>query len=407
MLLHEYLGAFGGVLLEGPRGCGKTSTGMQQARSSVRLDFSPVSVELAELSPQTILAGDNPRLVDEWQLAPSIWNVMRHEIDNRQAPGQFILSGSATPDDDKTRHSGAGRFGRIRMRTMSLAESQRASGGISLSALKHGDRIGARSELSYLDLAAEAVRGGWPALLEATERQSLMFNRSYVEDLCSSEIPLATGTRHDPVRLRRLIESLARNTASEATLGTLASDVAADGGAFASETARSYLDALTRVFALEVLPAYSVALRSRSRLRTKPKLMLTEPALACAALGIDSTRLAADPEFFGHIFEAMVVRDLRSLVSAELGQVFHYRDNTGLEVDAIIEYPGQRWAAVEIKLGQSAVAEAEAQLLTLRDERIDTQKMGEPKFLAVVTGTEYAYTLASGVHVVPLGCLSV
>lgn len=404
--LLEYLDVFGGVLLEGPRGCGKTSTGMQHAKSSVRLDLSPATVELAELSPQTLLAGETPRLVDEWQLAPSIWNAMRHEVDDRQARGQFILSGSATPDDDKIRHSGAGRFGRIRMRTMSLAESRGTSGGVSLRALEHGTDISARSELSYLDLAAEAVKGGWPALLDANERQSLLFNRSYVEDLFASEIALATGRQHDPVRMRRLVESLARNIASEATLATLASDVSADGGTFAPETAGTYLDALTRVFVLESLPAYSVALRSKSRLRTKPKLMLTEPALACAALGIDSARLAGDPEFFGQVFEAMVVRDLRSLASVELGQVYHYRDNTGLEVDAILEYPGQQWAAVEVKLGQSAVAAAEKQLLTLRDERIDTEKVGDPRFLAIVTGTEYAYTLPSGVHVVPLGCLT-
>ncbi|QIM15778.1 ATP-binding protein [Leucobacter insecticola] len=404
--LLEYLDVFGGVLLEGPRGCGKTSTGAQHAKSAVRLDRSAAMVELAELSPQTLLAGETPRLVDEWQLAPSLWNAMRHEIDDRQARGQFILSGSATPDDDEIRHSGAGRFGRIRMRTMSLAESQRSSGGVSLRELRHGVSISARSELSYADLAAEAVRGGWPALLQASERQALVFNRSYMQDLFASEIALAMGGRRDPVRMQRLIESIARNIASEATVVTLAKDVSADGGSFAPETAREYLNALSRVFVLEPLPAYSVALRSRSRLRTKPKLMLSEPALACAALGVDATRLAGDPEFFGQVFEAMVVRDLRSLASVELGQVYHYRDNTGLEIDAILEYPGQQWAAVEVKLGQKAVAEAEKHLLTLRDERIDTDKVGDPRFLAIVTGTEFAYTLPSGVHVVPLGCLA-
>lgn len=205
--------------------------------------------------------------------------------------------------------------------------------------------------------------------------------------------------------MRRLIESLARNTASEVTLANIARDVSGDGGVTAPETVRSYLDALMRVFALDQLPAWSVALRSKSRLRTAPKLMLSDHGLACAALGLSSARLAADPEFFGQIFEAMAVRDLQVFAEAELGRAFHYRDNTGLEVDVILEYPGQQWAALEIKLGESRIADAERHLLTLRDERVD-ERVGPPEFLAVITGTEYAYTLPSGVHVVPLGTLA-
>ena len=403
--LEEQLGVFGGVVVEGMRGCGKTSTGLEHAHSSVRLDRSPQLIALAELDPTALLAGESPRLIDEWQLAPSLWNVIRHEIDDRGGAGHFILSGSATPDDDVTRHSGAARFGRIRMRTMSLFESRRAPGGISLQSLRSETHLSGTSPLSYRDLAAEAVRGGWPALLSSSERQAAIFNRAYVEDLWSSEIPLATSIRHDPVRLRRLVESVARNTASEATLAALAQDVSGDGGMIGPATVRNYLDALSRVFALEELPAWSITLRSRSRLRTAPKLMLTDPALACAALGIGADRLAADPEFFGQIFEAMAVRDLRTAASAELGRVYHYRDNTGLESDAIIEYPDSRWAAVEVKLGASRIPDAERNLLRLRDERVDTSRVGMPDFLAVITATEYAYTLPSGVHVIPLPLL--
>lgn len=205
--------------------------------------------------------------------------------------------------------------------------------------------------------------------------------------------------------MRRLLESVSRNIASETTLENLAKDVSADGGRLSPETVRTYLDALTRVFALDELPAWSVALRSRSRLRTSSKLHLADPALACAALGIGAERLAGDPEFFGQVFEAMAVRDIRALAGAEFGTVYHYRDNTGLEVDAILEYPDGRWAAVEVKLGSTRIPEAEKSLLTLRDNRVDLKRVGPPTFLAVITGTEYAYTLPTGVHVIPLGLL--
>ncbi|HNV11698.1 MAG TPA: DUF4143 domain-containing protein [Propionibacteriaceae bacterium] len=404
-VLDEFLGAMGGVLIEGPRGCGKTSTALRHSRSSVRLDASPQLIELAALNPGELLQGDTPRLVDEWQLAPTLWNVIRHEIDDRQARGQFILSGSAVPPEDATRHSGAGRFARLKMRPMSLAESLRSTSQVSLSGLQDASTVTGTSSLSYADLAAEAVRGGWPALLTSSPREAAMFNRAYCDDLYGADIPLATGVKHDPIRLQRLVEAVARNIAGEATLESLARDVSADGGQLSPGTARTYLDALTRVFALEELPPWSVALRSKSRLRTTAKLHLADPALACAALGIGVDRLANDPEFFGQIFESMVIRDLRALTSAELGRVYHYRDNTGLEVDAILEYPDGRWAAIEVKLGSTRIPQAEAALQALRDERVNLDRVGPPAFLAIVTGTQYAYTLPSGVHVIPLGVL--
>lgn len=234
----------------------------------------------------------------------------------------------------------------------------------------------------------------------------MIFNQSYLDDLCTSDIPLASGIRHDSGRMRRLIQSLARNTASEVTLATIAKDVSADGGNMGTDTVRTYLDAMARVFALDQLPAWSIALRSKSRLRTSPKLLLADPGLTCAALGTGAQRLSSDPEFFGQVFESMVIRDLRSLAEADGAHLYHYRDNTGLEVDTILEYPDRRWAAIEIKLGSARIAEAESHLLTLREARVDVDRVGAPDFLAVVTGTEYAYTLPSGVHVVPLGVLT-
>lgn len=404
--MTELLGALGGVLIEGPRGCGKTTTALQHARSHIRMDSGPAVLELASLDPIALLAGATPRLIDEWQLAPDLWNVVRHEIDDRQGRGQFILSGSSTPPRDPARHSGAGRMGRLRMRPMTLAETGRSSQEVTLTQLESGESVSGRTSLTYRDLAEAAVTGGWPALIDASARQAIAFNRSYLDDLCTSAIPLATGVRHDPVRVRRLLESLARNLASEVTLQRLADDVSADGGPFDPKTARSYLDALATVFGLDELPAWSVALRSKSRLRTSTKVHLADPALACAALGVTADRLANDPEFFGQVFESMVIRDLRSMVEARFGSAYHYRDNTGLEVDLILEYEDRTWAAFEVKLGSARIDEAEKSLLMLRDSRVDVTRVGPPAFLAVVTGTEYAYTLPSGVHVVPLAVLA-
>ncbi len=392
--------------MEGPRACGKTSTGLRHARSSIRLDASPAAVELAELDPASLLQGDTPRLVDEWQLAPSIWNVIRHEIDDRRSPGQFILSGSARPPDDVRRHSGAGRFGRARMRPMSLSESQRSSSLVSLGDLTDGESLtGVRSSLTYRDLAAEAVRGGWPTLVNAAIDDARDFNASYLSDITATELKLATGVRHDPVRVRRLLASLGRNIATETTLASLTADVAADGSPIDRNTIRTYLDALTAIFAFEEQPAWSVSLRSRTRLRGQPKLHLSDPALACAALQLSPERLAGDPEYFGQVFEAMAVRDLHVFLDGDGGHLYHYRDESGLEVDAILEFGGGGWAAAEVKLGATKIPEAEANLLKLRDERVNLDRVGRPRFLAVITGTEYGYTLPSGIHVVPLGAL--
>ncbi len=405
--LQAYLRAFGGVLLEGARATGKTSTAMRHCSSFERLDRSPDLVELARLSPDLLLEGATPRLIDEWQLAPTLWNAARYLIDDRQSKGQFILSGSAVPVDDVTRHTGAGRFGRLRMRPMALQESGASTGSVSMADLVNSGRITpTRSPLSYGDMAVEAVRGGWPALVGATAPEAGMANASYLDDVVRADVPDSVGTRHDPARVRRVLQSLARNVATEATLPTLAADVEAHTGAPTNHrVVGNYLDSLRRVFVTEFLPAWSVGLRSRSRLRTAEKIHFVDPSLACAALNVDAVRLARDVEYFGFIFESMVIRDLRVYAAPLRGELFHYRDNTGLEVDAVIEFPGGRWAAVEVKLGEARVAEAESHLLKLARERVDTARAGEPMFLAVVTASEFARTLPSGVHVIPLGTL--
>jgi predicted AAA+ superfamily ATPase len=290
---------------------------------------------------------------------------------------------------------------------MTLAESQHSTNDISFAEIANGAKtVSGRAALTYVQLAQEAVRGGWPGLLGASPETSVRFNRSYNEDLTAVDLPTATGIRHEPVRVHRLLASLARNIASEATLKKLAADVGADGKPSAATTIRDYLDALTTIFAYEELPAWSVSVRSRSRLRTSPRIHLADPSLALAALGIGPDRLARNPDYFGQIFESMAIRDLRVYAAALDASVYHYRDNTGLEIDAIIEFTDWSWAAAEIKLGHTEIPQAEAHLMKLRDERVDLERTGQPRFLAVITGTEYAYTLPSGIHVIPLSSLT-
>lgn len=404
--LDRLLSVMGAVLVEGPRACGKTSTGLHHAHSSVRLD-APGMADLAVLDPAGILEGDAPRLIDEWQLAPELWNAIRHQIDARQRPGQFILSGSARPTDDVRRHSGAGRFARMRMRPMTLAEAGLSTKLVSLHDLAQTARTsGIRSDLTYRDLGACAVRGGWPGLLGHDEGAAREFMASYVEDILDVDIVQAVGIHHEPTRLRRLLASMARNIATEAGPARLATDMSTDGATIDLKTIRNYLDALIRIFVLEEQPAWSASLRSRARLRQQPKIHFSDPSIACGVLRLSSERLSRDPSYFGQVFESMAVRDIRSYAEAHGGTIFHYRDSNDLEVDMIVEFSDGTWAALEVKLGPMHIPKAEASLLKLRDERVDLSIAGEPAFLAVITGTEHGYTLPSGVHVVPLGALT-
>lgn len=290
---------------------------------------------------------------------------------------------------------------------MALQESGHSSGQVSLAQLAAGrSSVRAHSEMSYAGMAELAIRGGWPAIVDYPLRDAARYCADYLSELVRVEIGEAVGVRHAPGRMQRLIQALSRNIATEATLTRLAADVGGDGAPIDAKTVRAYLDALERVFAIDFLPPWSVSLRSRSRLRTAPKVHLADPSLACAALRVDAVRLARDIEYFGLVFESMVIRDLRVYSAVDRGEVHHYRDNTGLEVDAVIEYPGGVWGAVEVKLGEHRIGEAEANLLKLARERVDTGRIGEPAFLMVVTAGEYGRTLPSGVHVVPLATLA-
>ncbi len=405
--LSERLKAASAVLIEGPKACGKTATARQIAGSEVYLDADQNARQAAEIDPQTLLRGDAPRLLDEWQLVPGIWNHVRHACDRRRGKGKFILTGSAAPVDDLTRHSGAGRISRLRMRTMSLFEQGHASGEVSLADLLAGKAAAAPDpNLTIPEICELICRGGWPGTLDDDLNHSLRFVRDYIDELRRTDIERAAGIRHEPNKVRRLIRSLARNTATEVKLTTLASDVSRAGEIVGERTIGDYLDALRRLFVIEELPPFSPHLRSRSRLRKAAKQHFTDPSIAVAALRADPDRLYADLNYLGLLFESLVIRDLRAYGAVHDVELSHFRDNTGLEVDAIVQTAAGVWLPVEVKLGSTAaIVDAAATTLLKLKNRIDVDRMGEPANLLVVTATGYAYRRPDGVTVAPIGAL--
>lgn len=403
--VRECLRGLPAVLIEGPRACGKTSTGRQHSSSEVMFGADATARSAAEVDPRRLLRGPRPRLLDEWQLVPSIWNQVRAAADEAGSAGSFILTGSATPADDLTRHTGTGRITRVQMRPMSLHESGISSGEIGMRELFAASTdSAAAAEADLGDLIDALCRGGWPAChtmeLAAAQRYCL----GYINEVSRADVAQLAGERRNPTGVMRLIRSLARNVASEASERTLASDT---GGQVPLHrtTVANYLDCLRRLLVVEELPAWTADLRSRARLRQSPKRLFTDPSLAVAALRANPARLDADHALLGLLFEALVVRDVRVYAQAQGGELHHYRDSTGLEVDIIIERGDGRWIAMEVKLGASAaIDDAAAALLKLRD-RVDTTVLGPPSNLVVVTATGYGYRRSDGVLVMPLTAL--
>jgi uncharacterized protein len=393
------------VVIEGPKACGKTQTARQIAASEVLLDVDRAVRRAAQIDPALLLAGPPPRLIDEWQLEPEIWNHVRRAIDDRPRAGQFILTGSAVPTDDITRHTGAGRIGRLRMRPMSLFESGVSSGSISFARLLAGDAQAVGDHgLSVADVAEQVAIGGWPALHDAPLPGALRSTRDYLEEIRRLDVDGAGDMGHDPDKVGRLLTSLARNTATYASVTTLARDTAAGGEPIHRHTVDGYLDALTRLMIVEDQPAWRPHLRSKAALRSGSKRHFTDPSLAVAALRASPADLLADLELLGFLFESLVVRDLRVYAQAIDAEVLQYRDSSGLEVDAIVRGADRSWAALEVKLGAGQVDEAAATLLRFAD-RIDARRSGAPRALAVVVSSGYGYVRDDGVAVVPIGAL--
>ncbi|MCQ3815193.1 MAG: DUF4143 domain-containing protein [Acidimicrobiia bacterium] len=404
-IVRQRLRSAPAVLLEGARACGKTTTARLFAASEVLLERRLAAVSLASIASLPVLDGAVPRLVDEWQVVPDIWDIVRRECDKRGLPGQFILTGSADPPTDIKQHSGVGRVARVQMRPLSLFESGLSTGAVSLRALFEGVECSAPTPSAEFGDVVDAIcRGGWPLCHNLNPDDAQDFVSDYLTELTQTEVPAVDGSKRDPYRLGRLFNSLSRNISTEATIRTLSADT---GGSrpLDPRTADSYLSALRRLFIVEDMPAWSPKLRSRSRLRRAPKRQLADPSLAVAALGADRKRLLANPETLGFLFESLCVRDLRVYCGAQRAELNHYRDNTGLEVDTIIWKRNGEWIAAEIKLGgRSAVDAAAASLIKLRD-RIDTTAVGELRRLLVITATGFAYERTDGVSVTPITSL--
>lgn len=404
-LLETRLASEGAVLIEGPRACGKTTTARQFAASEVLLDVDEDARQAAEVEPRLVLQGPPPRLIDEWQVKPKIWNHLRREVDDRAELGQFILTGSAVPADDVTRHTGAGRISRLEMRPMTLYEMGHSTGTVSVADLLDSTFEGSQKiEYSLHDLAEFIATGGWPGHLQRDTDAAVQAMRDYVEELCRADISRVGDKKRDPERVRRLLESLARNISTYVSANTLAEDTGGTAEAITAKTAREYVAALKRLRIVETQPPWSTHLRSKSRLRKSPKWHFVDPSLAVASLGATPERLLGDMNLFGFLYESLVTRDLRVYAQAADASVHQYRDNTGLEVDAIIEAVDGRWAAFEIKLGPGQVDEAAENLIKF-SERVDTTKCGEPALLGVIVSKGYGYRRDDGVAVIPLGAL--
>ena len=404
--LKKKLAAVGAVVIEGPRACGKTETARQIAASEVLLDVDKDARTLAEIDPAQALVGATPRLIDEWQLEPSIWNHVRRAIDDRRAPGQFILTGSAVPADDITRHTGAGRLTRLRMRPFSLFETGDSSGVISLTELLSGTPPKApQTEIRIAALAELICKGGWPGNLNQPTEHVLEANQDYLNEIRRVDIASADGKRRDPAKVGLLLRSLARNVATPAAISTLASDISEGNVATIKQhTAAQYLDALERIMVIEHQPSWATSLRSRSVLRNTPVRHFTDPSLAAAALQAGPDRLLQDTKTLGLLFESMVIRDLRVYAQAADAEVYHYRDRDGLEVDAIVEAMDGRWAAFEVKLGSGRADEGARNLLKLA-QRVDQGLCGKPSLLAVIVPSGYGYMRPDGVGIIPIGAL--
>ena len=411
-LLIAKLEEKGAVVIEGPKWCGKTTTALQVAKSVIRMDEPQKreeNIRMSELDPSRLLKGDTPRLVDEWQIAPKIWDAARYEVDIRDNEGQFILTGSAVPvDSDEIKHSGTGRFTWLTMRPKSLFESGESSGEVSLEELFSApETIFGKNNMDIDGLAYVICRGGWPRSIAMKERAALAQAVDYYDGVVKSDINRADGVAKNPERVKRLMRSYARIQGGQVANTLIRDDIAAnDAGSLNEDTVVSYINALKKIFVVEDMPAWNPNLRSKTAIRTSDTRYYVDPSIATAALGIGPKDLVNDLDTLGLLFETMCVRDLRVYSEAIGGQVLHFRDKSGLECDTVIHLRNGKYGLVEIKLGGSKlISEGVKNLMDLRD-KIDTTKMNEPSFMAIVVGIgEYAYRREDGIYIIPVACL--
>lgn len=413
-VLKQRLEEKGAILLEGAKWCGKTTTAERLAGSVLYMQNPKnrkQNIELAEINPGLLLKGETPRLIDEWQLAPVLWDAVRFEVDQRDEWGQFILTGSTTPTDkSEISHSGTGRIGRMLMRPMSLLESKDSNGEVSLEKLFTGKKdIAAVNELELMNIAFLVCRGGWPKAVGTTERVALRQAVDYVDAVVESDMNQYDGIERDSSRIRRLMRSYARNISSQAKISKIYQDMLTnEADTISQDTIYSYIKALKEMFVIEELEAWNPNLRSKSAIRTSNTLHFVDPSIATASLGISPEDLINDLNTFGLMFESMCVRDLRIYADYLDGKVYHYRDQSGLECDAVIHLRNGKYGLIEVKLGGERLIEEGASNLIKLQKKIDTSKMKEASFSMVLTATgDYAYKRKDGVLVVPVGCLGV
>ena len=413
VLLEDKLDAMGAVLIEGPKACGKTTTAEQQAKSILYMDDPDnikQNLQLAETNVKRLLQGDNPRLIDEWQIAPQIWDAVRFEINQRRDDGLFMLTGSAVPaDDSRIHHSGAGRFAFLTMRPMTLWESGESSGEVSLGELfTNSDNIDGESSLKMEDIAFAICRGGWPKSLDKkSQKAALRQVIEYYEAITRSDISRVDGVERDEYRAKRLMRSYARLQGAMASIPTIIDDMKTnEPESLSDETVTSYIKALKKIFDIEDMKAWNPNLRSKTAIRTSDTRYFVDPSLAIAALGLGPNDLINDLETMGLFFETLCIRDLRVYAEANDGEVFHYRDKNGLECDAVVHLRNGNYGLIEIKLGGDTRIEEGAANLNALGNKIDTTKMKNPSFKMVLTAVgQYAYRRTDGVLVVPIGCL--
>ena len=406
--LEDLLKAFGAVSIVGPKWCGKTTTAEQVAKSAVYMQDPDKKEDyklMMKVKPSQLLEGEKPRLIDEWQEEPSLWDAVRFSVDKLSLEGLYILTGSVVIDESKIMHSGTGRISRMRMSTMSLFESGDSTEEVSLSEMFSGKEVSGISRLSLDDTAALIVRGGWPKTIGREPIVAYNHIKNYCETILRSEVKTADGVSRDSEKMRLVLRSISRNISTSAPDTTIMADLEKkDKGIFHINTLRAYEKALREIYVIDDMPAWTPKLRSRTTIRTSDTRHFTDPAVAAYFLGASAGDLMADANTFGLLFESLVIRDLRVYSRSLDGEVFHYRDRDGLEADAIIHLHNGKWGAVEVKLGAGMIDEAAKNLLRLKD-KVESETMGSPSFLAVITATQYAYTRNDGVHVVPIGCL--
>lgn len=409
--IEEKMSVMGAVLIKGPKWCGKTTSAKQIAKSVLEIqnpDLQENYIELANTKPSLLLEGDKPRLIDEWQLAPKLWNAVRYSVDKLALPGQYILTGSATPNEDDSLHSGVGRFAFVTMKPMTLYESLDSNGKISLSEILNGNRDidGVKTDLDYEKIAYVLCRGGWPNSLKLDEKRALQVSKNYLDVLCSSDISRVDGVSRNPELARTILKAYARQVSTIDSTKSLIDDVVSNHIDVSERTIIDYINVLKKLYIIEEIQAWNPNIRSKTAIRTSPKKSMIDPSLAVAALGVSPKELMLDIRTFGLLFENLVNRDLSVYVNSIGGSLKHYRDRYALECDNVLHFNDGRYALVETKLGGTRVDEAEKHLLELKTLIEDKNpKIGKPEFLMVITGTDMAYTTSNGVLVVPIGCL--